>query len=168
MKPILLMITLLLAGAAPASAQRSTRETDLQDGAGKQVGRVMIRETGGVIRIQVNVHDLAPGRHGMHIHQNGSCEPPGFESAGPHYNPHGREHGRRSPRGPHLGDLGNISVARNGRGSRVVTIRDTETRKGIVSFLGEGRAIVVHAGPDDEVTDPSGNSGARIACGVVR
>ena len=104
----------------------------------------------------------------MHLHQTGMCEPPGFQSAGGHFNPHNREHGRKNPRGPHLGDLGNIRVESNGRGTRTVTMSDSETRKGLMAVLGDGRALVIHAGEDDEMTDPSGNSGARIACAVVK
>ncbi len=162
------MVTgLLVAVAATASAQRVMRLGTLHDSAGKDVGRVQMTERNGTVLVEVHVDGLPAGIHGMHLHQAGQCEPPAFQSAGGHYNPHDRMHGRKNPKGPHLGDLGNIRIESNGRGTRTVTMSDSETRKGLVALLGDGRALVIHAGEDDEMTDPSGNSGARIACAVI-
>jgi superoxide dismutase, Cu-Zn family len=165
------IIAALLAGVTSGAEQRmgESKKATLRDSAGKEVGQVTLREDRGAIKIDVRVRGLPKGRHGIHLHETGLCDPPGFASAGPHYNPHGKQHGRRNPNGPHLGDLGNISVGGNGWGNKTITVRSEETRAGLQSFLGDkGRALIVHASPDDEKTDPSGNSGARIACAAVQ
>jgi Cu-Zn family superoxide dismutase len=160
------IIAALLVGVAPGVGQRiATKEAALKDSNGKDVGRVTLRENQGAIVVEVHVRGLPAGRHGIHLHEVGLCDPPGFESAGPHWNPHNRQHGRRNTRGPHLGDLGNIRVGKNGYGDKSVSITSAETRSGLSAILGDkGKALVVHANQDDEKTDPSGNSGARIAC----
>jgi Cu-Zn family superoxide dismutase len=162
------LLLLAAAGFGSGAAQRVTREGILHDATGKEVGRVELQQKSGAVVVIVHAQGLPPGLHGMHLHEAGQCEPPAFQSAGAHYNPHNREHGRRNTRGAHLGDLGNLRIGSNGRGSRTVTIADSETRKGLVSLLGPGRSLVIHADPDDDRTDPSGNSGARIACAVVK
>jgi Cu-Zn family superoxide dismutase len=97
------------------------------------------------------------------VHAVGRCDPPGFESAGPHWNPTGREHGSQNPRGQHLGDLPNLLVGADGEGSFDLGIAGADLRAMLDT---DGAALVIHAGADDYRTDPSGNSGARIACGV--
>jgi len=149
------------------AAQRVMREGVLHDGAGKEVGRVQMTERNGTVVVELHVNGLPAGMHGMHLHQVGTCEPPDFQSAGGHYNPHDRVHGRKNPKGPHLGDLGNIRIESSGRGNRTVTMSDSETHKGLMAVLGTGRALVVHASEDDEMTDPTGNAGARLACAVI-
>lgn len=158
----------LMGGVTAASAQRSTREAALKDAAGKEVGRASVRDSLGVMLFHFTATGLPQGTHGVHLHEVAKCEGPAFESAGPHYNPNLKEHGRRNPKGPHLGDLGNIVVDAGGKGTRNVEVRDAETRRGLAAFLGNGRSIVVHAAADDEVTDPAGNSGARIACAELK
>lgn len=120
---------------------------------------------------QVRAEGLPPGVHGMHLHMVGRCEGPAFESAGPHWNPTNAQHGLENPQGPHYGDLPNITVGEDGRFEGTVTIRnsyfaESRTRRGpsepILDL--DGSALVIHADPDDNRTDPSGNSGARIAC----
>jgi Cu-Zn family superoxide dismutase len=105
--------------------------------------------------------------HGTHLHATGRCDPPGFTTAGGHLNPAARQHGLRNPAGPHLGDLPNLTVAANGTGRMEATIAATLTPGQAPLFDADGTALVVHAGPDDMVTDPAGNSGARIACTVI-
>ena len=164
------MIAALLVGMTYGRDQhiRGTTEAALKDSTGKEVGRVRLREERGAIVVEVRVRGLPKGQHGMHLHETGLCDPPGFATAGAHWNPLGRMHGRRNRKGPHLGDLGNIAVGGNGWGDRTVTVRGAEARAGLSTFLGDkGRALVIHASRDDEKTDPSGNSGARIACAVL-
>ena len=104
----------------------------------------------------------------MHLHAVAKCEPPDFQSAGPHFNPTLMKHGHQNPQGPHVGDLGNVRVGDDGRGERTVEIISPEARVGIKTFTGPaGLSLIVHAGLDDEKTDPSGNSGPRIACAVI-
>lgn len=120
---------------------------------------------------EVRAEGLPPGVHGMHLHMVGRCEGPAFESAGPHWNPTNAQHGLENPQGPHYGDLPNITVGEDGRFEGIVTIRNSyfsQTRAGsgpaepILDL--DGSALVIHADADDNRTDPSGNSGARIAC----
>jgi Cu/Zn superoxide dismutase len=115
-----------------------------------------------------DVPHLQPGPKALHIHQVGRCESPSFESAGQHFNPGGAQHGAANPRGPHAGDLPNITIDETGRGRLEVLVERFSIRAGPDSlFDADGSAIVIHAAPDDMNTDPSGNSGARIACGPL-
>jgi Cu-Zn family superoxide dismutase len=158
----------LIGGVTAASAQRTTRDVGIHDAAGKEVGRATVRDSSGIMLFHLTVNGLPQGTHGVHLHEVAKCEGPSYESSGPHFNPHLREHGRRNPRGPHLGDLGNIVVDASGKGTRNVEVRDRETTRGLAAFLDTGRSVVIHANADDEMTDPAGNSGARIACAVLK
>ncbi|HEU4960164.1 MAG TPA: superoxide dismutase family protein [Sphingomonas sp.] len=135
----------------------------LHDARGAEVGRAVAREVEGGLRITLEVHGLPPGDHGAHVHTVGRCDPPGFDSAGGHWNPLGAHHGTLNPAGPHMGDLPNLVVAPDGRGALGVNVPGA-TMAGLLDA--DGSAIVVHAGRDDMMSDPSGNSGGRIACGV--
>ncbi|MER3405521.1 MAG: superoxide dismutase [Chloroflexota bacterium] len=166
---VLALVLLWAAGLAlPALAAGETARAVLRDATGQEVGVATFTQTDGGMRIDVNVRHLPPGAHGIHIHETGRCDPPDFMSAGGHFNPFGRQHGLRNPAGPHAGDLPNLQVAQTGTG-RISTVNERVTLgTGPSSLLGPGdTALVIHAGPDDEVTDPAGNSGARIACGVL-
>lgn len=131
---------------------------------GGTVGRATVREVAGGLRVTVDVRLLPPGLHGAHLHGVGRCEGPAFASAGPHWNPTGMKHGAMNPQGPHAGDLPNLLVGADGRGTLGINLPGA-------SFDGlldaDGAAMVVHAAPDDMMTDPSGSSGGRIACGVL-
>ena len=143
-------------------------ESILRDAQGADVGRVTLRERDQRLQVHVRVAGLTPGEHGLHLHAVGKCEPPGFQSAGAHLNPANLRHGHLNPQGPHLGDLGNLTVGADGRGEKTIELSGAEVRAGLVALLGTaGLAVVVHADRDDEMTDPTGNSGARIACAVV-
>ena len=120
------------------------------------------------LRIAAQVEGLAPGTYAIHYHRFGVCTPPTFDSAGPHFNPTTRQHGRDNPLGPHLGDLPNIVVGADGRGAVTHTVDGLMLTGGATPLLdADGAAVVLHAGADDNRTDPSGNSGARIACGAL-
>jgi len=135
---------------------------------GRLVGSAMIPIRSGVIVVRVRVSGLRPGRYAVHLHAVGRCDGPAFESAGPHWNPTGRQHGRRNPRGHHLGDLPNLAIGADGTVRLEFTIEGTGAWSGAHRlFDADGASIVIHAAPDDDRTDPSGNSGARIACGVL-
>ena len=162
-----------LAGCATSPAPVEPASGDaagpiaLRDASGHTVATATVGEAGGV-RVRLEATGLAPGTYGVHVHAIGRCDPPGFESAGPHWNPTGRQHGRLNPMGPHLGDLPNLSVGTNGSGAAEFTIGGATLDSGDEAlFDRDGAALIVHAGPDDYRTDPSGNSGARIACGVI-
>jgi len=140
------------------------------DDKGQAVGSaVFSQERGGGVRILVEVVGLAPGDHAVHIHEVGRCEPPAFESAGAHFNPTKAEHGTANPRGPHAGDLPDVTVNTEGKGHMEVTAKlVTLDKKSAATLLdADGSAIVIHERADDKRTDPAGNSGARIACGLI-
>ncbi|HST35839.1 MAG TPA: superoxide dismutase family protein [Allosphingosinicella sp.] len=164
-KAIAAMLLLESTGASAQAPRVLTgASADLVKADGAEIGSVSVRPRGNGIDVSVIVSQVTPGRYGIHIHAVGRCEGPAFESAGPHWNPTSRHHGRLNPNGPHLGDLPNIEVEANGRGTVRFTIAHT-----LNSLLNaDGASIVLHAAADDERTDPSGNSGARIACGVLR
>lgn len=140
----------------------------LKDANGRVVGSAVFLQESDGVRILLDVKGLKAGEMAVHIHGVGRCEPPAFESAGPHFNPKGAEHGAANPKGPHAGDLPNITVDAKGDGHLEVTNPRVALDEGATSlFTSEGTSLVVHEGPDDMRTDPAGNSGARIACGVI-
>ena len=138
---------------------------------GSSAGTVRIYQEPTGVLLRIDASGLPPGQHGVHIHAVGRCDPPGFATAGAHWNPAGRQHGHQNPAGWHLGDLGNLGVGADGRlvagllapgatlnpGGAGAALRDSD-----------GSALVIHAMPDDERTDPSGNTDGRIACAVLR
>jgi Cu-Zn family superoxide dismutase len=150
------------------SPQPRSFTVPLYDGQSREVGRATLLQVGrDSVRLTVTSTGMAPGVHGTHLHAVGMCEGPGFTTAGAHLNPANRKHGLRNPAGPHLGDLPNLSVAAGGAGSMQAMVRGTLTPGQEPLFDADGTAIVVHAAADDMVTDPSGNSGARVACAVL-
>ncbi len=155
--------------AAPALEAGAT----LRDAAGKTVGAVRFTQprTGGV-QLEVTVAGLTVGTHGIHLHAVGACEASGataFGAAGSHFNPHAASHGLENPRGAHAGDLPNLVVGVDGAGVLRTTTERVTLAAGAASVLdADGTAVVIHAGPDDQASDPAGNSGVRIACGVVQ
>lgn len=154
--------------AAPARTPALSAKAVLMTTDGKEVGTAVLTQTKTGVRLRVSVKDLSPGEHGIHIHAVGKCEPP-FTSAGPHFNPNERKHGLRSREGHHAGDMQNLRVPKSGKASTTFTNNDVTLEKGQPNSLlrDGGTAIVIHAGPDDQLTDPAGNSGDRIACGVI-
>ena len=145
-----------------------TATASLVDSTGANVGLVTFTSSNGTAQLAVSVTGLTPGRHGMHIHENGSCTPPDFQSAGGHFNPGAKQHGLQNPQGPHAGDLPNLLVEQDGSADTTLTVSAGLLAEGTTSMLGpEQRSVVIHADPDDEKTDPSGNSGGRVVCGVI-
>lgn len=162
------LIATILAGCAttPPSAPYALASAALSDAAGTTVGTATMLQTDKGVGLNIEVHQLAPGSHGVHLHAIGKCEAPGFSSAGPHLNPAGHQHGSANPAGSHLGDLPNLKVASNGNATLTIPMTTAPDVLLAALFDSDGTAIVVHAGPDDYRTDPSGNSGGRVACGV--
>jgi Cu-Zn family superoxide dismutase len=128
--------------------------------AGEQRGLVTFFSDGRRTTIKVEAEGLAPGVHGIHLHSVGRCDGPDFKSAGGHWNPAGRQHGRDNPQGAHLGDLPNLAAGSDGRANASFTVEGDMADA-------DGTSLVIHAKPDDNKTDPSGNSGDRIACAVL-
>jgi superoxide dismutase, Cu-Zn family len=143
-------------------------QATLQLASGLPGGTAQLLASGAQVNISIAVVGLTPGVHGVHLHTTGSCTTPDFASAGAHLNPAGHQHGTSNPAGPHLGDLPNITVGANGAGTVSVTLPGTQAEALAQLFDGDGTAVVVHANADDYRTDPSGNSGGRIACGVLK
>ena len=155
-----------LAFVAPAFAADQASAV-LKDAQGAEVGKVTLTTTPSGVLISLDLTAFPAGEHAFHIHAVGKCEPPKFESAGPHFNPDSTKHGLMSPEGPHAGDMPNLHVPEGGK-LQVEVLNPTVTLGAESALLDEdGSAIVVHAGADDYQTDPAGNAGDRIACGVI-
>ena len=140
---------------------------------GQVLGEIQAGDSAEGAVIRLTAQGLPPGVHGVHIHDVGLCEGPAFESAGPHWNPESKQHGMENPQGPHRGDLPNLTVGEDGRLQATMTVQGSNlsgsrTYGFANTILDEnGAALVIHAQPDDNRTDPSGNSGDRIACAVL-
>ena len=162
---------LVLGGCAGSMAEAPpplSAEAVIKDKDGKQVGVATLIQTPEGTRIAVTGYRLTPGTRGLHIHEVGLCQGPDFASAGGHFNPGGKKHGKLNPEGAHAGDLPNLVTGDAGDGTIDVTTKAVTLSPGPTSLLGgKGTSIVLHAMPDDDRTDPIGNSGARVACGVV-
>ena len=170
MRPLgpLAAAALAAAGCAGLQAGLTTASARLTNGQGEVVGSATLTEVSGGVRVILTARGLPAGDKGVHIHTVGTCEPPAFASAGGHFNPGSRQHGLQNPRGPHAGDLPNLRIEADGAG-RLETLNDRITLgAGATSLLdADGSALVIHTGADDHRTDPTGNSGSRLACGVI-
>jgi Cu-Zn family superoxide dismutase len=155
--------------ALPAAAQEpATASASMVDAGGKDIGRALLTETPHGVLITLELAGLPPGEHGFHIHETGACDPATFESAGAHYSPEPHEHGFKSAGGAHAGDLPNQFVAEDGSLDAEVLATAVTLSDGPATLLdADGSALVLHAGADDHMSQPSGGSGDRIACGVI-
>jgi Cu-Zn family superoxide dismutase len=151
-------------GEAPPQKAKAT----LVNAQGQKVGEAQFEETTHGVKITLKVENLPPGVHAFHIHEKGDCHGPDFMTAGGHFNPLGKKHGLKSPEGPHAGDLPNLVVGADGKETLEAIASQVTLKPGKNSlFQSGGTSLVIHAGPDDYLTDPAGNAGARIACGVI-
>lgn len=166
MAPILLLLP-ACHGGGPGSVEPIT--SGIRDAQGADHGSAELRENDGRIMVRIRVRGMVPGTHGVHLHAVGQCDGPDFQTGGAHLNPTGKQHGVLNPQGPHLGDLPNLIVAGDGEGEAQDDVLGAEARAGLKSFLGTaGLTLIVHAQRDDQVTDPAGNSGARVACAAFK
>ena len=150
-------------------APKESVTVELKNGNGESVGNAVITALGKEgVRIKLDLKNLPPGAHALHFHEMAKCEGPKFETAGAHFNPDHKMHGTKNPKGPHAGDMNNFTVRPDGTATQTVTNQHVMFGEGANSLFGaNGTSLVVHAKADDMMTDPSGNSGDRIACGVV-
>jgi Cu-Zn family superoxide dismutase len=156
------------AGTAGSDPSGTTARASIKDAKGATIGDATLRETAHGVLLQVELRNAPPGEHGFHIHENGTCTAPTFESAGNHWSPEGKAHGFLEERGPHAGDLPNIHVPQDGRLTFELLVEGVTLSPGARSlFDANGSALVLHASPDDYASQPSGAAGDRLACGVV-
>lgn len=157
-----------MGGKAPVTnLPNPDAHANLVDARGADRGRVDIYREGSALRLELVARGFGAGTYAMHIHETGRCDAPKFTSAGAHWNPTGAEHGRDNPRGAHHGDLPNLVIEPDTIGRATLQLVGTRLTGDGAMLDADGASFVIHAGPDDMKTDPSGNSGDRIACGVI-
>ena len=161
---------LSLTGFAQSNKPVKKQTVELKDAKGNGVGTATIKSSGKGVEVKLDLKNLPPGDHALHFHQNAKCDAPDFKSDGPHYNPEKKEHGFLNPNGHHAGDMANFTVKPDGTSK--VTVKNGDVVLGTGSetnslFANGGTALMIHAKADDMKSDPSGNAGDRIACGVI-
>lgn len=152
--------------STPAPQAQVVANASLMLASGASAGTAELLQGPDGFRVHVDAKGLPAGVHGIHLHTVGKCDAPAFTTAGGHLNPDGHQHGAENPAGSHLGDLTNLTVGADGTGALDFALRGGADMTGPALFDADGTALVIHAAPDDYKTDPSGNSGARLACGV--
>jgi superoxide dismutase, Cu-Zn family len=161
-------LTMSLITAPSWAAPTESASATITDIKGKTVGTATLKETVDGIVLTVNAKGLKKGERGLHIHRVGKCEAPKFDSAGPHWDIGSHQHGRDNPMGAHTGDLPNLVISKRKTGSAQAVIPGVPLIGANGILDADGASIMIHAGPDDYKTDPSGNSGTRVACGVFK
>ncbi len=166
-KAWMLILFLFLAGCTEEKITNTKVEMFNADG--DSLGKIKLEEQAKGVKLKVDLKGLTPGVHAIHFHDNGTCGPPDFKSAGNHFNPDEKKHGLLNPKGPHAGDLPNLIVKDNGEVKVDLIAPNVTLKKGKKTslFTKDGTSIVIHEDADDGMTQPAGDSGERIACGSV-
>ena len=168
MRHSLLSLSLFLAAALVWAANPAKVSVPMKDAQGKSVGTITLKTHGKGVEIKGNLENLTPGEHAIHFHREAKCDAPDFKSAGPHFNPSLKKHGLENPEGHHDGDNPNFTADARGKAKFTIVNKDVTLGEGSHSLLASGGAsIVIHAKADDQKTDPAGNSGDRVACGLI-
>lgn len=162
--------SLVVSGCVQAdTSRRGAVIADLLSADGTPSGQAIVTESADGLWLDIRVRGVAPGAHGLHVHTVGTCDAPDFATAGGHWNPTAHQHGHKNPQGPHAGDAPNLTADASGKGALRTWLGAGMIHGGSTPLLdGDGAAVVLHADADDEMTDPSGKSGKRILCGVLR
>lgn len=176
MKKLMTLLSVLLISqtVAIASAEEGNAPAELMvsivNSKGEEIGNAHLKQQADKVFIHLEAKGLTPGVHGIHFHAEGKCDPPDFKTAGDHFNPHHKQHGFKNPKGFHSGDLPNIKANADGTVTAILESETVTLLPGKPNSLVKegGTSLIIHEKADDYVTDPSGNSGARIACGVIK
>lgn len=164
-----LLISLFLILSACQGGIPHVKEIDMYNSSGDMIGTATLSDQEDGVQIELELKGLSPGFHGAHIHEYGKCEGPDFKSAGNHFNPDGKQHGLLHPEGPHIGDLPNVEADASGNVKAELIVKEATFKDGKKSLLmKDGTSLVITAGQDDGVSQPGGESGERIACGVIK
>jgi Cu-Zn family superoxide dismutase len=163
---IVTVVVLGLSGLAYGKGKDVT--VKVKDAQGKDLGAVVIKPVGTGVSLKLNLHGLPPGEHAIHFHEKAKCDAPDFKSAGGHFNPEGKKHGLENPHGAHAGDMLNFTVDQKGKAKATIVNKGVNLGDDVHSlFSNGGTSLVIHAKADDMQSDPAGNAGDRIACGVI-
>ena len=161
----LIFLLPMLAAACAYDEPRGGAPMALIGASGQSIGAVRAWQTAGGVTFRIDASGLPHGVHGIHVHPIGRCDAPDFSTAGTHWNPTNREHGMNNPKGPHAGDMPNVTVSANGVLQETVTLPHATMAQLLDA---DGASIMIHANADDYVSQPAGNSGAKIACAVIQ